>query len=670
MANYPCCCLSFSFYFFVTFLSFKQTMTERMQIVHLDYNPSLHNIPNSLIEVSSYLLLIAVILLGIMYSLFFFIFFSNNIDTLGLKTLYSHLDYGVFPQGITVFTGVDTPPEIIFPHNAALQDSIRVIQKWFSIFDEKYDLNVTFSNAKFQTMNESEKCTIILVPLITHDRPHVLQIMIDFLIHRDKLCNSQSFAKALAHIIMVAFDLSSYGNPDTQSKTAELLCDSPDSFVFDYVYAALMYMNNTTSIHFYPRLNASHDPGLRQGYCFIYSKTPSIGTVGILFSYVPIVNLFFSSCKIMKHNDVVPLVFKDLVNSKVAATTVVCKKLEKTSSTMCSYKRKSVGDNDVDKTRFKIGAKGEFIAPRDAKFKDITDYRARMLSIKAEIQQLLTSLWTFARIQEYRSIACSPLISPHMVRVKWAYLYMLNSYINWERLFFQFERAFVFHKLCTGDIFISYSGVKSRFETLVTCAPKETLEELNDLTALLKKNKRMSFSLYEAFYKNDSLLDGDLKKECKHSIVELLQDCEKSLVLNEELNVKCKILLELYKSAEEGIYAITSGQVHLDQDDLKKDYKEIKIYFHEHIKHELFTVNYHKFLCFINGKSVNVDLGKEIEVPTHSVFTCSQQVMKLYQNLVVTHLAQCVSAVFLTLLEDIRETQSILQAFEDENPQD
>jgi hypothetical protein len=231
----------------------------------------------------------------------------------------------------------------------------------------------------------------------------------------------------------------------------------------------------------------------------------------------------------------------------------------------------------------------------------VENHYSVLSSIKKYIVQFLQEIQIFDDIQNDRFLASSPLISVHIMRVKRAYKSMINRYKQLEHSLLQWERAYVISQICAGEIFFSYEDIKSQLNKVSATKDRCLVitHELNELTQIIKKNEKRAFTLYETFFKNDNLLDEEMKELCKQNILKVLEDYRNISKLNQMFNDISENLLGIVQLVQQGSFEL--GRVHLDDISyVQENYDRIGSTLC-HIQNDIFAFAYDRFIT-LSGK--------------------------------------------------------------------
>lgn len=386
------------------------------------------------------------------------------------------------------------------------QQHIRTIQLWLHSSGSE-NLSVFASQRKTHTRKQ-HFCQSLLIELLDRDQSQRIKSMLDSLRNDSKL----EFAEALSYVIMIALEI-----PVTNTSTLEIfkniLYRSSDSLFFDFI---LMHLtDHTRSL----AVNTSGFTNFDRYKSILKSPTPRMNLLDRLSSRLPVGKHLFASYKIFKPNDIMPALLRCFVQRTAAETDRIRDEFLRIPFLAPLDPEILACSNNYDPTTFKV-------TPMNISDSYMRSYRDHYTNFQTHLGQLESGLDLCAHLQDSKPIASSPLISPHLTKMKQMYLLIFKLFRREERKLFQFERAFTVAKMCSHDI-IGVRDMMQQFSKLAFIGRERSIErhELNNLERIVDKNMQLVSNLEKAFELSSSSVCPTLEPLCQESILKAKKEC-------------------------------------------------------------------------------------------------------------------------------------------------
>lgn len=392
-------------------------------------------------------------------------------------------------------------------YDPLFQQHIRTIQLWLHSSGSE-NISVFVSQRKTHTCKQ-HFCQSLLIELLNRDQSQRIRNVLDSLRNDSKL----EFAEALSYVIMIALEI-----PVTNASTLEIfkniLYRSSDSFFFDFILVHLT--DHTRSL----AVNTSGFTGFDQYKSFLKSPTPRMNLLDKLSSKLPVGKHLFASYKIFKPNDITPALLRCFVQRTATETDRIRADFLSIPSLAPLDPEILDCSNNYDPTTFKV-------TPMNVSDSYMRSYRAHYTNLQTQLAQLESGLDLCAHLQDSKPIASSPLISPHLTKMKQMYLSIFQLFQREEKTLFQFERAFTVARMCSNDI-IGVTDMRKQFSELAFIGRDRSIErhELNNLIKIAYKSMQLISNLEKAFELSSSSVCPTLEPLCQEIMRKVKKECE------------------------------------------------------------------------------------------------------------------------------------------------
>ncbi|KAG2234782.1 hypothetical protein INT48_000131 [Thamnidium elegans] len=400
-------------------------------------------------------------------------------------------------------------------YDQLIQQHTRTIQMWL-VHSGSENLSAFESQRKVPT-GEQNFCRSILVQLLEPDQSRDIKDLLHFLREDNK--ESQNLAEALAYVVLVALEI-----PMTYAGTLEafktVLCKSSDSLLFDFILVSLK--NHDTDL----AIKASRDLEFDQYTSFLESTAPCMNRLDVLFSKLPVFNYLFASYKIFKETDITPTLFRCFVQRiKIETDRIRAGYAEIPFLAPVDAAVIACNKNNYDPKKFKV-------TPMNISYTYMRSYKTHYTSLQTQLGQLKYGLDFCKDLQDRKSIASSPLISPQLVKIKQMYLSTFKLYRKEEETLFQFEKAFVVARLCSNDI-ICVEDMCLQFSEMAFIGRDRFIErhEMDKLNKVVDKNMQLILNLEKAFELSRSGACATFEQLCLSRMDDIRNECREYVVM-------------------------------------------------------------------------------------------------------------------------------------------